>query len=246
MLSRYALTILLSMAFFSNALAQQQVDKNLISVSGEAEIAVVPDQVLVSFSIEKSDKNIKEAQRQNDEVADKILKIMKGNLGIDEKDIQTSYITVNPVYSYPQCITSPCPAPEFAHFETKKGISVKLKETNKLQNLLQEAIDAGVTNIQNIQFASSKFDELQDQAQILAAKDAKERAIAIAESIGVSIGKPYRINVNQSFNPSPRPEMAYKSEMRSSMSADASFSGETISVGQLMVKSTVYAEFIIE
>jgi uncharacterized protein YggE len=242
---KYILAILLSLAFCSNALAEPNNDKNLISVSGEAEIAVVPDEVLVSFSIEKNHKNIKEAQRQNDEVADKILKIMKDKLAIDEKDIQTSYITVNPVYSYPQCITAPCPAPEFAHFETKKGISVKLKDTDKLQVLLQEAIDAGVTNINNIQFASSKFDELQDQAQVLATKNAKKRAVAIAESIGASIGKPYRINVTQSFNPSPRPEMAMMNKSMA-MGDTASFGGKTIAVGQLMIRSNVYAEFIIQ
>lgn len=245
MLSRYVFVILLSLLFCGNALADPQDDKNLISVSGEAEIAVVPDEVLVSFSIEKNHKNIKEAQRQNDEVTDRILKVMKGKLAIDEKDIQTSYISVNPVYTYPQCVTSPCPAPEFAHFETKKGISVKLKDTEKLQVLLQEAIDAGVTNINNIQFASSKFDELQDQAQVLATKNAKKKAVAIAEAIGVSIGKPYRINVTQAFNPSPRPEMATMMKM-SAMSDSAGFAGETIAVGQLMVRSSVSAEFIIQ
>ena len=238
---------------FSSALASSDEEQhNLISVNGKAEVQVVPDEVHVSFTVQKNDKSLKVAQKQNDEVVNKILGVMKNKLSIDEKHIQTNFINVNPVYTYVRCNNKQkyvppaehnCNTQVFSHFETKKGIAVKLKDTDKLQKLLEEAVDAGVTNINNVSFQSSKFEELQKKAQVMAAKDAKKNAEAIANALDVDIGEPYRINVG-SYHSSPSPR--YHSNMKMmAMEADSS-GGGTISLGQLTITANVSAQFIVD
>ena len=255
MLIRYLLVFALSLSLFSKANADVDgEDFNLISVTGKAEVQVVPDEVHVSFSIQKNDKSLKEAQKKNDEVADKLLRIMKNKLEIDEKYIQTNFINVNPVYTYVRCnhnqkfvpsVEQNCNTQVFSHFETKKGIAVILKDTDKLEKLLEEAVDAGVTNINNVSFQSSKYDELLKKAQLMAAKDAKSNAEAIANALDVEVGEPYRINVN-SHNQYPTPQPPHmRMVAMSSMESDAS-GGGTISLGRLTITANVSAQFVIE
>ncbi|PIR39020.1 MAG: hypothetical protein COV35_04910 [Alphaproteobacteria bacterium CG11_big_fil_rev_8_21_14_0_20_39_49] len=250
---KYILVFFISFTLFSKAYADSDgEDYNLISVSGKAEVQVVPDEIHVSFTIKKNDKSLKEAQKQNDDVADKLLRAMKNKLQIEEKNIQTNFINVNPVYTYVRCNNNDrfvpsdnqnCNTQVFSHFETQKGIAVKLKETDKLEKLLEEAIDAGVTNINSVNFASSKFDELQKKAQLMAAKDAKKNAEDIAESLGVSIDKPYRINAS-SYNAPVPPQPNMRMMAMAMESADASAS--TIALGELTITANVNAQFIID
>lgn len=220
-------------------------DNNILSVNGSAEMSVVPNEVHVSLMIQKDAISLADAQQQNDEVANRILRVMENSLRIDKKNIQTEFINVRPVYEYPQCGNRRCSKPEFSRFETKKGIFVKLKDIDKLQELLEKAIESGVTHIQSVKFATSNFERLQDQVQVLAAVDAKNRANRIANALGIEVGAPHRINVNQSYNHAPVHK--YSRSMAMMESADsAGGSPNTISVGQITVKANISAQFLIK
>jgi uncharacterized protein YggE len=244
------LAIVLFFAMSTTAIADEHDDKNLITVTGKAELQAVPDEVHVSFTIQKNDKTLKVAQDKNDEIASKILRVMKNRLGIEEKNIQTNFINVNPVYTYVRCNNNQvrssndnCNKQVFSHFETKKGIAVKLKDTDKLEELLQEAIDAGVTHINNVQFVSSKYEELLKKAQLIATKDAQKNAEAIADVLGVAVGKPYRINVSY-YNQPPTPRHDMRAMAMSSVAESSG--GSSISLGELNIKANVNAQFAID
>ena len=137
-----------SIFVLSGFASAEQIDKNLITVSGSAEIDVVPDEVHVSMMIQKDGTVLAEAQQQNDEIVSKILRILENVLRIDEKDIQTNFIDVRPVYEYPRCGNVRCTTPEFVRFETKKGIFVKLKNIDNLQALLEKSSSSDLVVLQ--------------------------------------------------------------------------------------------------
>src|SRR5215510_6426397 len=70
-----------------------------ISVNGEAEIRVVPDEVILTLGVETFDKVLKLAKSLNDERIKKTISIAQG-YGVPAEYIQTDYISIAPQYHY--------------------------------------------------------------------------------------------------------------------------------------------------
>jgi uncharacterized protein YggE len=207
-------------------------EKGIISVTGEAKMDVVPDVVDVSLVVEISDKNLNIAQRKNDEIVANVLKIAKA-LDIADKNVQTNYINVRPVYEQ---ISGKM---VFTRFETVKGIEVKLTDISKLQELLEKTAEAGVNRVDGVNFTSSKFERLQNDVQVMAAKNAKMRADTIAASLGAKVDKPFKITVNSSYqSPAQRGGVM--------MMKAASISDQTIAAGQVTITANVNVDFELD
>jgi len=215
-------------------------EKSLISVNGEATIYTEPDEVAINMTVEVNDKDLKEAQSKNDEITNKVLRIAKNKLRIEDKYIQTNYINVSPVYNYNMCGQQRCATPQLTHFSTKKGISIRLKDASQLQGLIEDSVEAGVTRIDSVSFISSKEENLQKQAYAKAAKDARSNAENIASALGVSVGSPHRINVSYS-----RPKVQSGGIVAMALKTENS-NNETISLGQIIIEANVSVDFEIE
>lgn len=218
-------------------------DRRIISVMGEAESQIVPDQAVVSMTIEIKDKNLNVAQKKNDEITAQLIKFATGKLGIDSKFVQTSSINIQPVYNEINCHSNNCPAPTLNHFVTSKGINIILKNTKVLQDLIEQSLAIGVTRVENVEFTSSDLKNIEQQVQVIAAKNAKQKASEIAKALGVEIGKPQRVTVNYSSPIFAMRNMKMASSMANVLSSAAE---ETIAVGQITVKGSVSVDFEIE
>src|SRR5688500_1910458 len=68
-----------------------------ISVSGQAELRVVPDRVTLQFGIESRGKQLTEAVKENDGKVAKVIEFLK-SLDITERSIRTELISITPIY----------------------------------------------------------------------------------------------------------------------------------------------------
>src|SRR3954469_8987540 len=68
-----------------------------ISVSGEASVSVAPDQAVIDGGVTTEAKTAREASDANNAAMGKVLLALKG-AGIDEKDYQTSRLSLQPQY----------------------------------------------------------------------------------------------------------------------------------------------------
>jgi uncharacterized protein YggE len=219
------------------AAKDREENPRLISVTGEAKTEIVPDIVEVSLTVEVSDKNLNAAQKKNDEITAKLLQLAK-TLGIDDKNVQTNYVNVQPVYDYSAVNNKPA-KPVLVSFSTQKGIQIKLTDISKLQELLEKSIESGLTRVDGINFTSSKLEQIKNDVQITAAKNAKKKAEDIAGALGVKVNKPYRISVGYSSPQAPRAMMM----SAKIASADAA---STIAPGEVTITATVNADFEID
>ena len=76
-----------------------------ISVSGEANVSVAPDLAQIDGGVTSEAKTAREASEANNAAMGKVLLALKG-AGIDEKDYQTSRLSLQPQYA-PQRRTAP-------------------------------------------------------------------------------------------------------------------------------------------
>lgn len=186
---------------FAVCAAAQEIDKMpVISVSGKAEIQVVPDEAILSLDFTKLDKDLQIAKKLNDESVGKILDLTR-RFGIAPPDVNTTGISVDMKY---ESIRDPknrvydedgdeIGKKVFKGYEVSKTIVVRLRDISKFEDFFNETLKTGLTEVNKVSFETSKLREVKDQARDMAMKAAKEKATAMAGSIGQTIGKAVKI-----------------------------------------------------
>ena len=176
------------------AYGQNSPTPPLITVSGQAEVRVQPDEVVFTLGVESVNKDMMAAKQRTDDAVRQVLSIAKAN-NIKPEDVQTSYVSVQPKYNtddleYGQ---RPTVKREFVGYQVSKTIAVTLRDISRFDSLLSDVLKAGVTRLSNVEFRDSKIRQHKDQARAMAIKAAQEKAKLLASQIGQSIGPAYSI-----------------------------------------------------
>jgi uncharacterized protein YggE len=165
-------------------------EPGLVTVTGDAEVRVAPDEVILTLGVETWDKDLSKAKRENDERVKAVLELAK-NYGVESKYIQTDYISIEPRYqdSYRR--------EDFIGYFVRKTIVITLKDISKFEDLLTSTLEAGVNYVHGIQFHTTELRKYRDEARALAIKAAQEKANALAGELDQRVGKPHTIREDQ-------------------------------------------------
>jgi uncharacterized protein YggE len=160
-----------------------------IVVEGDAEVKVVPDQVILTIAVETKDKDLIVAKSQNDERVTKVLSVTK-QFGIDAKHVQTNEITLEPRY------TTYGDKQTFEGYAARKQVVICLKEMTRFEALVMALLKAGTNRIEGTQFQSTDMRKWRADARLKAVRAAKEKATAMAGELGQKLGRPRSIVEN--------------------------------------------------
>jgi uncharacterized protein YggE len=185
------LTITLSAA---GVFAQDAVDRPLITVSGQAEIRVPPDEVVFTLEVQSVDKDVLAAKKKTDESVKQVFALARDNK-INSDDVQTSYISVEPKYNREEVDYGEARGVKrvFLGYAVSKTIAIRLKDISRFDPLLSDVLKAGVTTVSNVEFRNSQIRKHRDQARAMAITAAKEKASLLAREIGQTIGPAHSI-----------------------------------------------------
>ena len=184
--SAAALAAVLLVAGAAGAAAADEKDHRTITVRGDAEVKVAPDEVTVILGVETSDKDLTQAKSDNDMRTKKVIAAAE-RLGIKREHVATDHISVQPVYrNYNR-------REEFLHYLVRKNITVTLKDISKLEKLLTDALQAEATHIHGVHFRTTELRKHRDNARALALKAAREKAVDLAAVLGEKVGRPRMI-----------------------------------------------------
>lgn len=184
--------------------------QSTISVSGSGEAYAIPDVATFSFGVEETAKTVQGAQDGANKKISAALDVIK-SVGVEDKDVKTVDYSVYPKYEYSSAV---CPRPMSAAYndaglqtevtsaiycppdkQTLTGytvsqmITVKVRDTSKVGDLVTKVGAVGVSNISGISFVIDKPDEYMAQARAQAIDEAKAKAKEIAKQLGVRLGK---------------------------------------------------------
>ncbi|MCL9770221.1 SIMPL domain-containing protein [Flavobacterium sp. HXWNR69] len=220
---------------FTTALMNAQDVKTVsqISVSGEGKIKVIPDEALITVAVENSGKEATEVKKKNDEIVDKVLKLIKQN-GIAITDFQTQRINLYKNYDYDT---------KKYNYVANQTLSIHLKNLSKYDKLMMDLVESGINSIQGVEFKSSKIKELETQARKKAMQNAKQKAddyVSVLE--GQKVGKALVISDNSNTN-YPTPIFA---EFKTMAISDTSLPKETLAIGEIEIVSNVNVTFILD
>lgn len=169
-----------------------------LSVNGIGKVTVVPDIAMVNIGVRTEAEAITDALEGNTTQANAISQALQ-ELGIEEKDIQTSNFNI-----YPNDRWNPMTGEvEGRTFVVENTVNVTVRDLPNLGQVLNIVVDAGANSIYGITFNVEDRSAAIAEARDLAIQDAKAKASAIAASAGVELGEIISISVYEGSVPYP-------------------------------------------
>jgi uncharacterized protein YggE len=185
------LVLILALAAWTEAQPTSPTTRT-VAVTGEAEVRVVPDEVILTLGVETWDKVLEIAKRQNDDIVDSVLAVAT-DYGIEPQHVQTDYVNIEPRYRSGYYEQS-----DFIGYFVHKNIVITLRELDRFEGLLSDVLTAGANYVHGIEFRTTELREYKDQARALAIQAAQEKAAALGGELGQSVGDPLTIQEEQS------------------------------------------------
>jgi uncharacterized protein YggE len=173
-----------------------------ISVIGEASVSVAPDQARIDGGVTSDAKTAREAAEANNAAMGKVLLALKG-AGIEEKDIQTSRLSLQPQYAPNR--TGPSPV---TGYRASNRVTIRVRDVTKVASVIDVLVGAGANDIGGINFTVSQPSKHMDDAREKAVADARRKAEIFARAAGVTLGEPISISEEGSPTPLFRGKMA--------------------------------------
>jgi uncharacterized protein len=193
-----------------------------ISVTGEANVSVAPDQAQIDGGVTSDAKTAREASDANNAAMGKVLAALKG-AGIEEKDYQTSRLSLQPQFA---ANYKPSERAGIVSFRASNRVTVKVRDVTKVASVIDVLVGAGANEIGGINFTVTQASKHLDEARAKAIADARRKAEIYAKAAGVTLGEP--ISISEEGAPVP----TFRGKMAAPMAAGAPVAQgeETLSV----------------
>jgi uncharacterized protein YggE len=218
---RISIAAAITLAVALAAPARAESPPPAISVTGEATVSVAPDEARIDAGVTSEAKTAREASEANNAAMAKVLLALK-SAGIEEKDFQTSRLSLQPQYAPnragPNAITG---------YRASNRVSIKLRDVAKVATVIDTLVGAGANEIGGINFVVSQASKVLDQAREKAVADARRKAEIYAKAAGVTLGEPLSLSEEGSA-----PQPVFRSKVSAGMVASAPVAQgeETLSV----------------
>ena len=185
--------LLLALIFAAPLNTVKAQTNRTISVTGSAEVRVMPDEVLITLGIENWSPILKTAKEANDAAMKSLLGVTE-SMGIEAKYVQMDYVNIEPRYDVRDNESR-----RIAGYFVRRNVVIVLKDLTKFEPLLTASLESGVNYVQGIQFRTTELRKYRDQARALAIKADKEKAMALAGEVGDSVGEAISISEGQIY-----------------------------------------------
>jgi hypothetical protein len=152
-----------------------------ISVTGTGRVILAPDVADLRLGVLVQRTTVKAARADAAKAMTAVVDALK-KLGIAPADIQTSAITLNPQYDYTNSS-----APRLVGYQFTNSVAVTVRKLDVLGDAIDDALAAGATSLDSVQFRVDDQTKAEAQARDAAMADAKTKATALASAAGVSI-----------------------------------------------------------
>lgn len=204
----------------------------MINVSGEGKILTTPDQASILVSVSTKGKDALAIKKTNDLKIEAVLTAIK-KYKLPKEDFKTQRVSLNPEFDYNTKKHS---------YNALQSIEINLKDLTKYDALMEDLVNAGINQIDRVDFKSSKIASLQSEARKLAMKDAKAKAEDYVSVLGQKVGKAIVITDNtQVYYPQP-----LFAQMKNMASDGESAPRETIALGEIAITANVTVSFNLD
>jgi uncharacterized protein len=206
-----------------------------VTVTANAEIKTAPDEFVVSVGVDSFAPEAPAAKSANDRIMRALIDATE-SYKIDPKDVRTENFSLQPR------VEGTWDSRRLVGFDAKKTLVIVLRDSERVESLLTELFKAGANRLDSITVGSTKIIEQRKEARAMAMDAAKEKATAMAASLGQKLGRPLKIDErDQSGGWGYRPvNFAGNAMVNNDTQAMV---GETMATGKIKIQANVEVTF---
>ncbi|TDL78616.1 SIMPL domain-containing protein [Peribacillus frigoritolerans] len=168
--------------------ARETKSPYLISVRGTGRVEAKPDTAVLQLAVVTIDKDVAAAQQENKRRVNQLIQALQ-SIDISEDQIETISYTVFPQYDY-----SAGSDPVLKGYEVTNTISITAQNLDNIGLIYDTAFSNEANRADSLQFSLSNQERWINEALNLAAKQALDKAEAIARSYQLNlVRKPVKI-----------------------------------------------------
>ena len=230
-----------------------------VTVTGTAEIRVVPDEAVLTFSVESRDKELDATVKDNDAKIKAVVKFLQASK-IETKHIRTQLINIRPVFEQSDKIGSKGQAAQQTMqmiapavvppknttdaqlkpigYTARRQLSISIKELDQFEAIYRGIIERGVNDVGGVQFLTSELRKHRDEARLKAVRAAREKALAMAQELGARLASVQSISEDHSSRFSN-----FLGQNTISVANSIDDAGNRVAAGMIEIKASVRVVF---
>ena len=171
-----------------------------LDVSATGEVTRVPDLAIISAGVQTLQPTATAAIEENATRMQRVRAALKG-AGIDDKDIQTSSVGLNPEYQYDQ--NQP---PRLTGYRASNSVNVKFRDLKRTGAILDALVTEGANQISGPNLTIDKPESALDEARTKAIANGRARADLYARALGMRVVRLISVSEGGGYNvPPPMP-----------------------------------------
>ncbi len=229
--------VLAFVSFNANGFAQEST----LSTDAVINREVSPDTAKIRLYVENTGSNLDDIKQKNDKTVNEVISKIKQKLNQDES-VKTIAFRVNSLYNNKDKTSI------FQKYQVTNGFEVKLKDLNKVSEIIKIALDNGVTMVDRVDFSIEDGEKTCNDLMNSVITMAKNRAQTVAKASGVELLKIKSINPYCSLTTNyVQPRFLNASLAKTSDSASfGAESIETINPGTISARASVNMTYYLK
>jgi hypothetical protein len=172
--------------------------EHTIAVTGVGKVVAAPDVADLRLGVTSTQATVRAARANAAAAMTKVIAALKA-LGIDDKDIQTTNISLQPAYDY----AANANPPRITGYTLSNSVAVTVRDLDKVGDAIDDSLAAGATTFDGVSFRVDDPAKAQQQARTDAMTQAKANADTLAAAAGVTITGVASISETTAQSPYP-------------------------------------------
>eukprot|EP00752_Nemacystus_decipiens_P019464 g17520.t1 len=220
--------------------AMEPLSEATISITGTGMVTAEPDIAIVRAGAVTEAETARAAMEANSKIMSDTFAALRA-MGVEDRDMQTSRLTVEPRYTYfDSSSTGERRPPRIDAYQVSNNLTVRVRDLAIIGEVLDALITAGVNQMGGLSFSVDEPDALFDQARQEAVEDAVAQAQLLTQAAGVSLGRVISISQSGQHQQPPSPQFA-----RMALAADSAES-VPIATGEQNLRAQVTIVWAID
>ncbi len=210
----------------------------VLSLTAEGRSNKVPDLAVFSAGVTSQGKTAGEALSANAADMNRVIAALKRS-GIADRDIQTSNLNLNPVYSQPRLLANGQYDNEpqrIVGYQVNNTVTVRQRKLDQFGKVIDTLVTAGANQVNGPSFQMDNADAALDEARIDAMKKARDRANLYARAAGLKVAR--ILTISESGGYAPQPPIMYARAEKSDAAAST-----PIAAGEVSMNASVTVTF---
>jgi hypothetical protein len=201
--------LMLGAAALSSAAGAQQstitqtIAGTRLDVNATGEVTRVPDVAVISAGVVSRSPTATAALQDSADRMQRVLAALK-RAGVADRDIQTSNVSLNPEYRYPEN-----QSPQLVGYTASNNVTVRFRDIRSSGRILDALVGQGANQLNGPNLTIDKPETALDEARAQAIAIGRARAELYARSLGLRVVRVVSVNESGGSYPVPPPMPMY-------------------------------------